>query len=117
MTSSVCLQGALPAAGIVEPTPVQLEAIPHILRGVDVAVQSYTGSGKVRLDKMRASLLPHRCADLCTSQAGRTTIRWQHAGMRAGLLSSRVCAKCSSVYQCPEASGSIWRLQTTVGRT
>jgi len=43
------LQGALPAAGIVEPTPVQLEAIPPILRGVDVAVQSYTGSGKVKL--------------------------------------------------------------------
>ena len=49
-SSSACrLQGALPAAGIVEPTPVQLEAIPPILRGVDVAVQSYTGSGKVKL--------------------------------------------------------------------
>ena len=40
-------QDALAAAGIMEPTPVQLEAIPHILRGSDVAVQSYTGSGKV----------------------------------------------------------------------
>ena len=40
-------QGALAEAGIAEPTPVQLEAIPQILSGSDVAVQSYTGSGKV----------------------------------------------------------------------
>ena len=26
---------------------MQLEAIPHIIRGSDAAVQSYTGSGKV----------------------------------------------------------------------
>jgi superfamily II DNA/RNA helicase len=30
------------------PTPVQEAAIPHVLRGENVAIQSYTGSGKAR---------------------------------------------------------------------
>ena len=42
------MQGRLIAQGVVEPTDVQREAIPPILTGTDVAVQCYTGSGKVR---------------------------------------------------------------------
>jgi superfamily II DNA/RNA helicase len=38
--------GKLAAAGFVEPTAVQLEAIPAILRGSDVIAQSQTGTGK-----------------------------------------------------------------------
>lgn len=43
------LQGYLEKQGIQSPTPVQCEAIPRILAGENVAVQCYTGSGKVRL--------------------------------------------------------------------
>ncbi|MCC2683537.1 MAG: box helicase [Paenibacillaceae bacterium] len=38
--------GKLAAAGIVEPTSVQAEAIPAVLRGADVIAQSQTGTGK-----------------------------------------------------------------------
>ena len=49
-SSVACMvvQGRLIAQGVVEPTDVQREAIPPILTGTDVAVQCYTGSGKVR---------------------------------------------------------------------
>ena len=40
------LQAALADRGITEPTPIQAQAIPHLLRGADVIGQARTGSGK-----------------------------------------------------------------------
>lgn len=42
-------QAELRRQDIIEPTPVQAAAIPKVLQGGNVAVQCYTGSGKVRL--------------------------------------------------------------------
>jgi hypothetical protein len=41
-------QARLPEMDVQGPTPVQEAAIPHVLRGENVAIQSYTGSGKAR---------------------------------------------------------------------
>jgi hypothetical protein len=41
------LQGRLLQLGILRPSPVQEAAIPKVLAGSNVAIQSYTGSGKV----------------------------------------------------------------------
>lgn len=41
------MQAELRRQDIVEPTPVQAAAIPKVLQGGNVAVQCYTGSGKV----------------------------------------------------------------------
>lgn len=41
------LQGNLQSMGIHEPTEVQQQAIPAMLEGRNIAIQSYTGSGKV----------------------------------------------------------------------
>ncbi len=41
-------QAYLEEQQILGPTPVQAAAIPQILAGANVAVQCYTGSGKVR---------------------------------------------------------------------
>ncbi|KAK9813006.1 hypothetical protein WJX72_007336 [[Myrmecia] bisecta] len=38
--------GRLHELGVNEPTPVQLAAIPEVLKGGNIAIQSYTGSGK-----------------------------------------------------------------------
>lgn len=43
------MQGRLAEIGVHEATPVQSAAIPAILTGKNVAIQSYTGSGKVGL--------------------------------------------------------------------
>ena len=40
------LQSAVADMGLVNPTPVQAEAIPHVLQGCDVLAQAQTGSGK-----------------------------------------------------------------------
>ena len=40
------LQSALADMGLANPTPVQAEAIPHVLQGRDVLAQAQTGSGK-----------------------------------------------------------------------
>ena len=40
------MQANLAELEVVGPTPVQAAAIPVLLRGVNAAVQSYTGSGK-----------------------------------------------------------------------
>ena len=42
------VQGHLRNLGVQTPTPVQEAAIPRVLRGENIAIQSYTGSGKVR---------------------------------------------------------------------
>ena len=42
------VQGHLRNLGVQMPTPVQEAAIPRVLRGENIAIQSYTGSGKVR---------------------------------------------------------------------
>jgi len=40
------LQEAIDEAGFKEPSPIQQEAIPHILEGKDVIAQAHTGTGK-----------------------------------------------------------------------
>ena len=40
------LQSAVADMGLTNPTPVQMEAIPHVLQGRDVLAQAQTGSGK-----------------------------------------------------------------------
>lgn len=60
-------QGSLAASGIEVPSPIQESAIPVLLGGANAAVQSYTGSGKVRVrcgalalaTRMLAVLLQH----------------------------------------------------------
>lgn len=47
-------QAALPELGVGRPSAIQITALPAVLTGGNCAVQSYTGSGKVRL---RASAL------------------------------------------------------------
>ena len=42
------MQGRLRESAVVEPTAVQQAAIPAILSGRNVAMQCYTGSGKVQ---------------------------------------------------------------------
>ena len=41
-------QMRLKEMGVLQPTDVQQEAIPKALTGTNVAIQCYTGSGKVR---------------------------------------------------------------------
>ena len=41
------LQMRLKEMGVLQPTQVQQEAIPKALTGVNIAIQCYTGSGKV----------------------------------------------------------------------
>lgn len=43
----IVLQMRLGEMGVLQPTEVQLAAIPKALTGVNLAVQCYTGSGKV----------------------------------------------------------------------
>ena len=43
------LQGTMSDLDLLTPTPVQAAAIPALLSGKNAAIQSYTGSGKVRL--------------------------------------------------------------------
>lgn len=52
------VQGRLRESAVIEPTAVQQAAIPAILSGRNVALQCYTGSGKV-----------HNVADMCLSIA------------------------------------------------
>ncbi|MCY9657625.1 MULTISPECIES: DEAD/DEAH box helicase [Paenibacillus] len=40
------LVGVLQASGVIEPTPIQREAIPVLLKGTDVIAQAQTGTGK-----------------------------------------------------------------------
>lgn len=40
------LQKAIVEAGFKEPSPIQVEAIPHILQGSDIVGQAHTGTGK-----------------------------------------------------------------------
>ncbi|MBP1965059.1 DEAD/DEAH box helicase [Paenibacillus aceris] len=40
------LVGVLQASGVIEPTPIQKEAIPVLLKGTDVIAQAQTGTGK-----------------------------------------------------------------------
>ena len=90
MAAKKPLQGALPAAGIVEPTPVQLEAIPHILRGADVAVQSYTGSGKVKLLMQRRDI--HIVLG-APQHVGRVAFHCIYAGMHSSTASRNNCRR------------------------
>jgi superfamily II DNA/RNA helicase len=39
----------LPEMGVLTPSPIQEAAIPRILSGESIVIQSSTGSGKVRL--------------------------------------------------------------------
>lgn len=41
------MQAGLAQQNIVEPSPIQTAAVPVVLTGENVAIQSYTGSGKV----------------------------------------------------------------------
>ncbi len=43
------MQMRLREMGVLQPTDVQREAIPKALTGTNVAIQCYTGSGKVRV--------------------------------------------------------------------
>lgn len=52
------MQGRLRESAVVEPTAVQQAAIPAILSGRNVAMQCYTGSGKVH-DVMKSCLQVH----------------------------------------------------------
>ncbi len=44
---ALCCQAQLRSQDIVEPTLIQEAAIPQVLQGGNVAMQCYTGSGKV----------------------------------------------------------------------
>jgi superfamily II DNA/RNA helicase len=43
------VQAMLPRIGVDAPSDIQVAAIPEICRGQPLAIQSFTGSGKVRL--------------------------------------------------------------------
>ena len=89
-------QGALAAAGISEPTPVQLEAIPQILRGVDAAVQSYTGSGKV-------SFLDPDCSRWITSQ----TLLCESRGNIHQRCLCTACVRLLAIVKKPKLTSSV----------
>lgn len=48
----------LPKHGVEEPSEIQVQAVPSILEGKTVAMQSFTGSGKVGWSTLYASVLP-----------------------------------------------------------
>ena len=57
-------QAGLAQQGFLAPSEVQAAAIPIILQGKNVGVQSYTGSGKVRFaDRARAVTTCTVCSD------------------------------------------------------
>ena len=55
------LQGAMSDLELLTPTPVQAAAIPALLSGKNAAIQSYTGSGKVRGCPAEAALCLQKC--------------------------------------------------------
>lgn len=61
---SAHVQAGLSKQGITSPSPIQAASIPEVLSGSNVAIQSYTGSGKVSLTRgllhHRGSFLMHR---------------------------------------------------------
>ncbi len=56
------MQMRLGELGVVQPTEVQSEAIPRALTGANVAIQCYTGSGKV--DHSLVAVTSHHCTFL-----------------------------------------------------
>jgi superfamily II DNA/RNA helicase len=55
------VQAFLDELGIMDPTEVQAAAIPRVLQGGNVAIQCYTGSGKVCTDHKSFSVLEGFC--------------------------------------------------------
>jgi hypothetical protein len=53
---TLCLQAGLVQQGMTSPSPIQAAAIPVVLTGINTAIQSYTGSGKVRVTQLLANL-------------------------------------------------------------
>ncbi len=69
--TGILLKG-VEAAGMIEPKPIQMQAIPHQLEGRDILGIAQTGSARRRLSAFPFS---RRSSDLATSAARKPRVR------------------------------------------
>ena len=90
------LQGAMSDLELLTPTPVQAAAIPALLSGKNAAIQSYTGSGKVRGCPIEAAL----CVQDCLSARGSLLPWWATHQMQLGQTQGQcLCPRCPGCVQ------------------
>ena len=93
------LQGSLAVSGIEVPSPIQEAAIPALLGGANAAVQSYTGSGKVRVRLGVLALAAHHAgSDCCCSccSARQQQRHWSSTASTLLLLQPCCCRTTSA---------------------
>lgn len=105
ITSCILMQGRLREIAVLEPTAVQQAAIPAILSGRNVAMQCYTGSGKVHtLYLFCPSLSIHWTLQyICYSYMLSDLHLHQHilSDLHLQLLQTDLQPTCSSCHACP----------------
>ena len=97
----LALQGAMSDLELLTPTPVQAAAIPALLSGKNAAIQSYTGSGKVRGCPFEAAL----CLQDCLAPENRWCHGRQHNHMQTWQTQGQsLCPRCPGGVQQPRGA-------------